>query len=128
MKQAFLVLFALAAAILSLCPAQAHHSFTAAYLADKTVVLDGILSQFLFRNPHSFIQIDTEESGRTVRWYVEWSGAGVLGRAGITQNTLKPGDHVVIVGNPARNLDDPRARLISIKRLADGWRWTARQH
>jgi len=128
MKQVFLILFVLAGAILSVRPAQAHHSFTATYLADKTVVLDGVLSQFLFRNAHSLIQIDAKDaSGHTVRWYVEWDGAGVLTRSGIRENTLKPGDHVVIVGNPARNSDDHRARLISIKRLPDGWKWTAGQ-
>jgi hypothetical protein len=127
MKRAFQIVFAVAGTILSLCPAQAHHSFEATYLADKTVVLDGVLSQFLFSNPHSLVQIDTEESGHTVRWYVEWSSAGVLRRSGITQNTLRPGDHVTIVGNPSRHLEDHRARLISIKRLPDGWKWSRAQ-
>ena len=128
MKQAFQIVFAVAGTIVSLCPAQAHHSFAATYLADKTVVLDGVLSQFLFRNAHSFIQMDAKDaSAHTVRWYVEWSGASVLARSGITRNTLKPGDHVTIVGNPSRHLEDHRARLISIKRLPDGWKWSGVQ-
>jgi len=93
-----------------------------------TVVLDGVLSQFIFRNAHSFIQMDTKDaSGHTARWYVEWSGASVQARSGINRNTLRPGDHVTIVGNPSRHLEDHRARLISIKRLPDGWKWSGVQ-
>ncbi len=128
MKPAFQIVLAAAGIIVCLCPAQAHHSFAATYLADKTVVLDGVLSQFLFRNAHSFIQMDTKDAGgKTVRWYIEWSGAGVLARSGITRNTLRPGDHVTIVGNPSRYSEDHRARLISVKRLPDGWKWSAVQ-
>ena len=51
---------------------------------------------------------------------------GQLGRQGVTRETLKPGDHVVIAGNPGRNPDDHRLRMIRLKRTSDGWTWGGR--
>jgi hypothetical protein len=48
---------------------------------------------------------------------------GQLGRQGVTRETLKPGDHVIIVGNPGRNPDDHRLRMVNITRPSDGWKW-----
>jgi thiamine monophosphate kinase len=41
----------------------------------------------------------------------------------ITRETLKPGDHVIITGNPGRNPADHRLRLRKIERPSDGWEW-----
>ena len=125
LKAKFAFSLALTPAILS-PPAQAHHSFTATYLADKTVILDGTLSQFLFRNPHCSLLVDVKDSaGQVARWSIEWSGVGVLAESGINRSTLKPGDHVVVVANPSRYPDEHRARMISITRPQDGWKWSA---
>jgi len=37
--------------------------------------------------------------------------------------TLKPGDKVVVQGQPGRNPADHRIRLVHISRPADGWEW-----
>src|SRR5207247_6075535 len=82
------------------------------------------LVQFLFRNPHSFVHVEgKDEKGETVRFAIEWGGGGALGRQGVTRETLKPGDHVIIVGNPGRNPDDHRLRMVRLKRTSDGWTW-----
>ena len=105
-------------------PAYAHHSFAATYFEDKQQTVEGDLVQFLFRNPHSFVHVEgKDEKGETVRYAIEWGGGGQLGRQGVTRETLKPGDHVVIVGNPGRNPDDHRLRMIRLKRTSDGWTW-----
>ena len=39
------------------------------------------------------------------------------------QDTLKPGDDVVISGNPGRNAADHRVRLLTFPRPKDGWSW-----
>lgn len=41
--------------------AYAHHSFAATYFEDKTEKVEGNLAQFLFRNPYSFIQVESED-------------------------------------------------------------------
>jgi len=102
----------------------AHHSFAATYLEDQTVTIEGDLVQFLFRNPHSFVHVMvTEPDGTMVRYAVEWGGAGQLGGQGVTRETLKPGDHVIISGSPGRNPEDHRVRMVTLFRPSDGFGW-----
>jgi hypothetical protein len=104
--------------------ARAHHSFAATYHEDKTVMIQGKLVQFLFRNPHSFVHVEAPgENGEMVRWAVEWAGVGQLAGAGITRETLKFGDVVVITANPGRNPADHRLRMVTLKRPSDGFTW-----
>ena len=125
MKRAMLALVIAAAAVVSGGRAYAHHSFAATYFEDKTEKIEGKLVQFLFRNPHSFVQVESEDDkGQVIRWAVEWGAGGQLGRQGVTRDTLKPGDHVIIVGNPGRNPEDHRIRMRSIKRPSDGFGWS----
>ncbi len=114
-----------AAVILSCAPsALAHHAFAQTYVPDKTVKIEGRVAEFLFRNPHSVVLIETPgENGRPVTWAAEWRSAGQLSRMGIEMNTIRPGDQVIVTGNPSRNSADRRVRLQSITRPSDGWRW-----
>jgi len=111
-------------ALLTATAAFAHHSFAATYFEDKTQKIEGNLVQFLYRNPHSFVHVEApDEKGVMQRWAVEWGAGGQLGRQGVTRETLKPGDHVIIVGNPGRNPEDHRLRMVNITRPSDGWKW-----
>ena len=103
----------------------AHHSSAATYFLDRTLTLDGKVVQFLFRNPHSFLHVEApDESRHSETWVVEWGGGGQLSRAGVSKDTLKPGDHVIVTGNPSRNPTDHRLHMVSILRPSDGWKWT----
>ncbi len=107
--------------------ASAHHSFAATYIEDKSVTIEGELVQVLFRNPHSFVHVTvTEKDGSMVRYAVEWGGAAQLGGQGVTRETLKLGDKLVISGNPGRNPADHRVRMISLRRTSDGLSWGTR--
>src|SRR5215472_4767004 len=101
MKGRLFILLIAAAALLSGTQLYAHHSFAATYFEDKQQTVEGDLVQFLFRNPHSFDHVEgKDEKGETVRYAIEWGGGGQLQGQGVTHETLKPGDHVIIVGNP----------------------------
>ena len=120
----YLVIGLVAAAALVGARAYAHHSFAATYLEDQTVRVEGELVQFLFRNPHSFVHLSVKEkSGDIVRYAVEWGGAGQLGGQGVTRETLKIGDHVIIEGSPGRNAKDHRVRMVRLYRPKDGFGW-----
>ena len=126
MKVRLIVLLIAAAMLISISGSQlsAHHSFAATYFEDKQEKVEGDLVQFLFRNPHSFVHLEVKEpNGQLVRYAVEWGGGGQLGRQGVTRDTLKVGDHVVIIGNPGRNPEDHRLRMIRLQRPADGYTW-----
>ena len=101
----------------------AHHSFDT-YVEDQAVTIEGELVQVRFQNPHSFVWVTViEEDGSMARYSVEWGGAGQLGAQGVTRETLKLGDHLVISGNPGRDPSDHRARMISLHRPRDGFGW-----
>jgi hypothetical protein len=125
MKKPLLVLTAAVALAATASPALAHHSFAATYFVDKSVTVDGTVAQFLFRNPHSFIQVETKDAtGTVVRWAAEWAAGTALNSQGVERDALKAGDHVIVSGNPGRNAADHRMRLTSIVRPSDGWKWS----
>lgn len=104
--------------------AYAHHSFTATYDESAEIEIEGTLVQFMFRNPHSFVHVlAPNERGDMQRWAVEWGGAGTLNAQGVTRETLKVGDHVVITGNPGRNAIDHRLRMQTLRRTRDDFAW-----
>ena len=120
-----LPLLVVVGSLVATVPALAHHSFAATYHEDQIQTVEGDLVQFLFRNPHSFVQLEgKDKQGVVQRWAVEWAGGLQLNRQGVTRETLKAGNHVVITGNPGRNADDHRLRMRSISRPSDGWKWS----
>jgi hypothetical protein len=55
----------------------AHHSFSATYLEDQSITIEGDVVQYLFRNPHSFVHVNViEKNGSCGRRYRN----GVLGK------------------------------------------------
>ena len=124
MKLRLIVLLIAAATLLAGVQLYAHHSFAATYFEDKQPTVEGDLVQFIFRNPHSFVHVEgKDEKGETIQYAIEWGGGGLLSGQGVTRETLKPGDHLVIVGNPGRNPEDHRLRMVRLKRTSDGWTW-----
>jgi hypothetical protein len=124
MRRAVACLLGLVAGVVVGAPVFAHHSFAATYLEDQSVTIEGQLVQLLLRNPHSFVHLMVkEQDGSMARYVVEWGSPAQLGAQGVTRDTLKPGDHVVISGNPGRNPADHRVRLLQFRRPKDGWSW-----
>jgi hypothetical protein len=116
----------LLAAVVSLAGvrAYAHHSFAATYFEDQKITIHGKLVQFLYRNSHSFVHVEApDDKGQMQTWAVEWGAGGQLGRQGVTRETLRPGDDVIITGYPGRDPADHRLRMLTITRPADGWKW-----
>lgn len=114
----------LAAVLVGGSGAYAHHSFAATYVVDKEIKIEGKLVEFLYRNPHSFVKVEApDDKGQTQTWAVEWGGGAQLSRDGVSRDTLKAGDHVIISGNPGRDASEHRIRMHSITRPSDGWKW-----
>lgn len=104
----------------------AHHSFTAAYDSTKRVEIEGVVKEFVWRNPHSFVRIEvTTKEGATELWNLEWGSTTQLQAAKypVTRTTLKAGDRIVAGGEPGRDPAARRVRIFSIKRPIDGWEW-----
>lgn len=103
---------------------QAHHSFPAAYVVDEEITLRGTLVAFMFRNPHSFVHLAvTDENGETLTYAIEWGATGFLLKQGISRETFKAGEEVIVTGNPGRIPEDRRLRMRYIERVSDGFKW-----
>ena len=84
-------------------PAVAHHASTPFYDNTKSVETTGVVTRFVFRNPHSFLYIDAPgENGATISWEIEMGAAVMMGRRGWTPDTIKAGDEIKVVGEPSR--------------------------
>jgi hypothetical protein len=125
MKSKLLVLFFGSVLMIVGSTADAHHSFPATYSVNKTITIEGKVAQLLFRNPHSFLQIDAKDvSGQVQRWSLEWGGATQLTSQGVVKDTLKVGDDLIVTANPARSTEtSTRALLKTLRRPTDGWTW-----
>ncbi len=111
------------AIIVALCGtvAHAHHSIAGMYDESRRVTLDGIVVQFAFVNPHPFVMIDVKDaSGGARQWKLELDNRHELVDVGVTSDTLKPGDRLVVTGSPNRT--EPHALYTrKLERLADGF-------
>jgi hypothetical protein len=99
-------------------PAQAHHS-GAGFNADELKEITGVIKEFQFTNPHTWIQITvTDADGRQEEWSVEWGSPNALARRGVRPSTFPPGARVTMRINPMVN-GSPAGGFVGAK-LADG--------
>ena len=74
----------------------AHHS-TVGQIEEFSIEIEGVVKEFQFKNPHSWIQVMvTNEDGIETEWSVEWLIPNILMRQGYNPSTFKPGDEVRI--------------------------------
>lgn len=94
---------AVAGASVMYVPAIAHHASAPFYDNLKSVEAVGVVTRFVFRNPHSFLYVDqTDENGETISWEIEMGAAVMMGRRGWTPETIRAGDRIRAVGQPSR--------------------------
>ena len=120
MKRAFMFV-ALSTLLLAPDTSIAHHSFSATYDTGKTTSIEGKVVQFLLKNPHSFLHVSVTKDGQEQVWNVEWAAAGQLG--GTLASSIKPGDPVIVTGNPSRDPAEVRLRMVNVRRTSDGANW-----
>ena len=107
--------------------ASAHHSYGATYETKKEIKLEGKLAQFVYRNPHSFVHMTAkDENGEMQRWAVEWSGTSQLANDGVTRESLKVGDAIVVTARPSRVPGEFRVLMVRLIRPSDGFSWGSR--
>jgi hypothetical protein len=114
---------ALAAAALAAGGAAAHHSISAVYDSSRQVTVEGVVTSFEFVNPHPFlvVAVDTGAS-ESAAWRLEMDNRFELAAIGVTADTLKPGDAVIVSGSAGRTT--PHTLYIRrLDRPADGFRY-----
>ncbi len=97
------VLLVTAGAFCVSVPLFAHHGTGASYDQSKTVTLTGVVTEFVYSNPHAQLYIDVKDnSGKVVHWGGELNSPGNLRRDGWSKTTFKPGDQVTLSVNPSK--------------------------
>jgi hypothetical protein len=99
---------------------QGHHSIAAAYDRARPVKLDGVVVEFAMVQPHPFLIVEVRNGGDAVRWKGELDNRHELVGIGMTAETLKPGDRVILSGNGGRT--QPQSLYVyRLDRPADGF-------
>lgn len=108
-------------AVMSSSALRAHHSFSATFQADAKITIEGVVTNFSFKNPHILVYTEvSNDDGTTTEWVSEGSAATLVRRVGWTKDTLKPGDRIRVTGDSTHD-GSPMTSLDLIEVLsADG--------
>ncbi len=112
----FLLLAGLA---LAAVPLSAHHGRGATFDMKTRTTLKGAVSQVKWANPHVLVFMDVkDQAGKVVTWTFENSNVHTLANQGYNRNTLKVGQEITAIVNPAAN-GAPLGIVVKVI-LADG--------
>jgi hypothetical protein len=108
-----------AAALLTLPNAAFAHHGMEMYDLQARITVKGAVTQFDYANPHVLLYLDAKDrTGKVKKWIAEAGSPNMMSRGGWTKSSVKPGDEVTLVGQPAKN-GSPTMRLVKVV-LANG--------
>jgi hypothetical protein len=94
-------------------PLVAHHG-AAALDTGKEVTLKGTVTEWIWSNPHCFLQFDAKDDAGTVRnWAVETQNPTAMTQRGWSRTAFKAGDEVTVTFEPVKN-GQPIGRLLTV--------------
>ena len=97
----------------------AHHSGSM-FEEKNTITLTGVIKEFQYTNPHSWLIIDvTGDDGKVTTWGFEAEGPSTLLRAGIKKSDFTPGTTITMTARPMRD-GRPAGYWVSAVRESDG--------
>jgi len=83
--------------------ATAHHAGVM-FDSESEVTMSGVVKEFQFTNPHSWLLVDvTNDDGSVTTWGFEAEGPSIMMRRGIRPGDLTPGTQLTITGHPMRD-------------------------
>jgi DNA/RNA endonuclease YhcR with UshA esterase domain len=100
----------------------AHHSIAGVYDSSRQVTIEGTITQFQFVNPHPFLMVEVKNGNGNGQWRLEMDNRSELVDVGMTSQTLKQGDRIVVTGSPGRT-QSQSLYIMKLDRPADGFRY-----
>jgi len=114
-----LSVLAIGAMYFSASPVRAHHS-PRIFDMGSVLAFEATVSRVHWANPHTYYYVEAPGAdGELVEWQLETDAITLLLRSGWTEESLRPGDRVVVRGHPDRNRNRAHALIESI-RTEDG--------
>jgi hypothetical protein len=105
--------------------ALAHHS-AAMFEEKKTITVEGVVKEFQYTNPHSWLLVDVKDkNGKVTTWGFEAEGPSTLQRAGIRPSEFPIGTKLTITGRPMK--DGRPAAIWESAVRADGKKFNPRE-
>ena len=91
----------------------AHHG-AAALDTGKEITLKGTVTEWIWSNPHCFLQFDAKDDSGTMRnWAVETQNPTAMTQRGWSRTSFKSGDEVTVTLEPVKN-GQPIGRLLTV--------------
>ena len=118
MRKSLVIGLAMALGLLVSVPLFAHHG-NASFATDKTLVLKGTVTRWIYASPHLLLMLDVKgENGEIAHWVVESQSPTVMYPSGYRKDSFKPGDEVTVTVSAAKN-GKPIGRILEAT-TADG--------
>src|SRR5438046_9582289 len=95
--------FVLFAVVLVTAPLFAHHGRGASYDNNKIETIQGVVTEWAWRNPHCALYVDVKgPDGKVVNWGFESQSVGSLSKLHMARRSFQPGQALKIIFNPCR--------------------------
>lgn len=99
-------------------PLFAHHG-NASFDTDKKLTMKGIVTEWVWANPHCFLKFDvTDDKGTLAHWVAETSNPSDMSNLGWSKQTFKPDDQITVTLEPVKS-GQPVGRVMQVV-LASG--------
>ena len=82
----------------------AHHTASYIYDIDRPVLLQGMVSEVEWKNPHVLLHLDVKENdGVTISWLLEARAVSIMRRMGMEQDFIQSGKSAEVTVCAARD-------------------------
>ena len=114
MKRGLAIILIVVAGLLMTSSLMFAHHGVGPFDLERTIDVKAKIIQFDFVNPHVEIYFEApDDKGKVQKWVAESGSPNLLHRFGWSKDSLKPGDQVILTGNPSKT-GAPNIRLLKV--------------
>ena len=94
----------------------AHHS--RAHYGNEEATTKGVVVEYKWRNPHVFVVWEVkDQSGKPTQWVGEMASVTSMIADGMTKDSLKAGEEIVVLAFPSKNPGSTEALIKKITKM-----------